>query len=118
MFMNIINKSVFNKTYGKGLITEHNDNIITVDFSGISKRFLFPDSFEKGFLTTDEEELSALVEKQISEKPPVKPPEIRIKKSRPILFCNISWMSDYLGETDEDMPRNGGSSVVKNKTCN
>lgn len=31
-----------------------------------------------------------------------------------ILFCNIAWMKNYEGITEEDKPRNGGSYVTKN----
>ena len=116
--MNAVKKSVFHKTYGNGIITEHNGDVITVDFSGVEKKFLLPDSFERTFLSTNDEELSVLIEKLISEKLYKKNQKINIKKSNPILFCNISWMDSYLGETDEDIPQNGGSYVAKNKSCN
>ena len=114
--MNAVKKSVFHKTYGNGIITEHNGDVITVDFSGVEKKFLLPDSFEQAFLSTNDEELSVLIEKLISEKLYKKNQKINIKKSNPILFCNISWMDSYLGETDEDIPQNGGSYVAKNKS--
>ena len=32
-----------------------------------------------------------------------------------ILFCNIAWMKDYLGTTEEDKPINGGSYIKENE---
>ena len=54
--MNVVNKTVFHKAYGKGIVKEHNGGKITVDFSGTEKLFFIPDSFEKGFLSTEDEE--------------------------------------------------------------
>ena len=30
-----------------------------------------------------------------------------------VVFCNIAWMKNYRGITDEDQPYNGGSFVTK-----
>ena len=79
--MNTVKKSVFHKTYGNGTITEHNGDVITVDFSGVEKKFLLPDSFEQAFLSTNDEELSVLIEKLISEKLSKKSQRINMKKS-------------------------------------
>lgn len=32
-----------------------------------------------------------------------------------VLFCNIAYMNQYLGRTEEDIPRNGGSWVTENQ---
>lgn len=34
-----------------------------------------------------------------------------------IVFCNIAWMKDYAGVTDDDKPRNGGKFVEVNGTA-
>jgi len=31
-----------------------------------------------------------------------------------VVFCNIAWMKNYQGITDEDQPYNGGSFVKEN----
>ena len=31
-----------------------------------------------------------------------------------VVFCNIAWMKNYRGITDEDQPYNGGSFVKEN----
>lgn len=47
--MNAVNKTVFHKAYGKGIVKEHNGGKITVDFSGAEKTFLFRILLKKVF---------------------------------------------------------------------
>lgn len=116
--MNAVNKTVFHKAYGKGIVKEHNGGKITVDFSGTEKLFFIPDSFEKGFLSTEDEELNAFVASTVSDKINTEAMKNKERKTCPVLFCNISWMENYLGENENDIPVNGGSHVKKHKTCN
>ena len=32
-----------------------------------------------------------------------------------MIFCNITYLKNYIGITDDDMPNKGGAWVVKNK---
>ncbi|MBP1934842.1 malate synthase [Ammoniphilus resinae] len=45
--MNLINKEVTHKRFGKGSIVGHNDSFIEIHFATESKKFVFPDAFEK-----------------------------------------------------------------------
>lgn len=44
------NVKVMHKSFGEGMIVEHVGNYITVNFETASKKFVYPDAFEK-FLT-------------------------------------------------------------------
>ena len=45
-----------------------------------------------------------------------------VSKMKKIVFCNIAWMKNYCGITEEDKPQNGGSYVEENgegaESCN
>ncbi|WP_010098050.1 hypothetical protein [Ornithinibacillus scapharcae] len=45
--MNLINKEVSHKRFGKGNIVNHNDSIIEILFATESKKFVYPDAFGK-----------------------------------------------------------------------
>ncbi|WP_066320405.1 malate synthase [Bacillus sp. FJAT-29814] len=45
--MNLINKEVTHKRFGKGSIVKHNDSIIEIHFATENKKFVFPDAFGK-----------------------------------------------------------------------
>ncbi len=116
--MNIAKKEVFHKKHKNGKITEYADNTITVAFAEHTAKFKFPDAFAQGFLTSDDNELKTFIEEAISEKAEEKKSRMRAERQNAIVFCNISWMDDYLGETENDIPVNGGEHVRKYKTCN
>ncbi len=51
--MNMINKQVIHKSYGKGKIIEHNDDYIEINFVSGNKKFIFPDAFGPFLTLTD-----------------------------------------------------------------
>lgn len=40
--MELVGKAIKHVTFGRGVITNRTDNILTVDFAGNHKKFLFP----------------------------------------------------------------------------
>lgn len=116
--MNIVKKNVFHKKYGTGIITAFDAGNLTVEFSERTARFKFPDAFIQGFLTTTDKALIDFTEKVISEKADEKKARIKEERQNAIVFCNISWMDNYLGETESDIPKNGGEYVRIHKMCN
>lgn len=53
--MELVGKAIKHVTFGRGVITNRTDNILTVDFAGNHKKFLFPDAFSRFISITDEE---------------------------------------------------------------
>ena len=43
--MNLVNKEVTHKRFGKGSIVKHNDSIIEIHFATENKKFVYPDAF-------------------------------------------------------------------------
>lgn len=43
--MNLVNKEVTHKSFGKGCVVEHNDSVIEIHFATENKKFVFPDAF-------------------------------------------------------------------------
>ncbi len=62
--MNLINKLVTHKRFGKGSVVEHNDSYIEIDFTGENKRFVFPDAFGK-YLTLVDQRAANSVERMM-----------------------------------------------------
>lgn len=64
--MNLINKEVTHKHYGKGSVVKHNDSIIEIHFATENKKFVFPDAFGKYLKLHDKNAANSL--KEIIEK--------------------------------------------------
>ena len=60
--MNLINKEVTHKRFGKGSVVEHNDSIIEIHFATESKKFVFPDAFGKHLKLHDKSAAHSLEE--------------------------------------------------------
>jgi hypothetical protein len=60
--MDIINKTVQHKNFGRGKICELRDNIVCVQFGASVKKFVFPDAFRE-FLVLTEKQSRQYVEK-------------------------------------------------------
>lgn len=75
----MIGMQVQHKAYGTGIVTGHEDGKITVDFSGVERRFQFPEAFER-FLTTDDAELREMVERAFREKAELRQKEEEARK--------------------------------------
>ena len=65
--MNLINKEVTHKRFGKGSIVKHNDSIIEIHFATENKKFVFPDAFGKHLKLHDKSAANSL-EKVIQKK--------------------------------------------------
>ena len=59
------NTKVIHKTFGEGIITNHEGNYINVSFGGAVKRFVYPDAFDK-FLTVDDASMLAAIQIDIA----------------------------------------------------
>ena len=53
--MKLVGKAIKHVTFGRGVIINKTDNILTVDFEGNHKKFLFPDAFLHFISIADEE---------------------------------------------------------------
>ncbi len=60
--MNLINKKVTHKRFGLGNIVKHNDSSIEITFASESKKFVFPDVFEKHLILHDKNVANSLEE--------------------------------------------------------
>lgn len=64
--MNLIDKEVVHKSFGKGNVVEQDDSFITIEFETESKKFVYPDAFGK-FLTLEDREAAASLKVVITE---------------------------------------------------
>ncbi|MEG2054177.1 MAG: hypothetical protein RR052_04470 [Oscillospiraceae bacterium] len=69
--MQLIKQEVSHPTFGKGIITEFTENIITISFSECEKRFIYPCAFET-FLTLKDSELQKEINKTIKKENDIK----------------------------------------------
>lgn len=65
--MNLVNKKVTHKRFGKGNVIKHNDSFIEIHFKSESKKFVFPDAFAK-HLKLHDKRASDSLEKVIQKK--------------------------------------------------
>ncbi|HIW35051.1 MAG TPA: malate synthase [Candidatus Paenibacillus intestinavium] len=45
--MNLINEKITHTVFGIGNIVDHDESVITIDFNNYTKKFVYPDAFEK-----------------------------------------------------------------------
>jgi hypothetical protein len=65
--MNLADKQVIHKTFGKGSVVKYSDSYIKIGFPSGNKEFIFPDAFEK-YLTFIDQKAANLVEKMLKER--------------------------------------------------
>lgn len=65
--MDLVNKKVMHKTFGKGNVINFNDLYITINFESGDKKFCFPDAF-KNYITFVDQKATDLVNKKIEKK--------------------------------------------------
>ncbi|WP_324823988.1 hypothetical protein [Sinanaerobacter sp. ZZT-01] len=65
--MNLINKQVIHKSFGKGSVVKHSDSRIEVNFKSGNKKFLFPDAFGR-YLTLTDPKAANSIEHMIQKK--------------------------------------------------
>lgn len=64
--MDIVNKTVQHKTFGRGKICELKDNIVSVQFGQAVRKFIFPDAF-RGYLFLIEKQSRQYVDKILAD---------------------------------------------------
>ncbi|MGR6836618.1 hypothetical protein [Syntrophomonas erecta] len=80
--MNLVNKQVMHKNFGKGKVVKYNDSYIKIDFPSGNKEFVFPDAFEK-YLTFTDQRAANVIEKIVQKrKREYKEEKLRLKKLR------------------------------------
>lgn len=78
--MNLVNKQVTHKIFGKGSVVEYNDSYIKIHFAFGNKNFVFPDAFGT-YLTLIDKRAANLVREMIQKKEKeIKEEERRFKK--------------------------------------
>lgn len=81
--MDLINKKVNHKVFGKGIVTKYNDSYIEIDFSSESagnRKFIFPDAFGT-YLTLIDQKPNSVAKKMIQKrKKERKEEEVRLKR--------------------------------------
>ncbi|NLJ78325.1 MAG: malate synthase [Tissierellia bacterium] len=65
--MNLVDKEVIHKTFGKGNVADYNDSYINIEFESGAKRFVFPDAFEK-YITLIDERAAGLIKEKIEQR--------------------------------------------------
>lgn len=65
--MNLINKEITHKVFGKGDIVDQDDSFITIDFNEGTKTFVYPDAFGK-FITLKDQDTARSLKKIISKR--------------------------------------------------
>ena len=65
--MNLVNKKVVHRTFGKGNVVSHSEDYINIDFESDIKKFVFPDVFGEYMTLLDEKEFN-LIKMQIQEQ--------------------------------------------------
>ncbi len=78
--MNLVNKQVIHKIYGKGSVVKYNDSYIKIDFSAGNKEFVFPDAFEKYLTFTDQRAADLVGEMVRKRKKEYREEEQKLKK--------------------------------------
>ena len=58
--MDLVNKKVTHKIFGKGRIIKYDDSYVDIDFPAGNKKFVFPDAFGKYLTVIDQEQLNLL----------------------------------------------------------
>lgn len=80
--MNLVDKEVIHRTFGRGNVANYNDSYVKVEFESGAKRFVFPDAFGK-YIKLVDEKAADLVKRKIEEKEKERRKEaIRLEKER------------------------------------
>lgn len=79
--MDLLNKKVMHKSFGKGNISNYNDSYIRINFKSGERRFVFPDVFKK-YVTFVDGKATKLVDKKIAKKEEIVRKEEKFKKEK------------------------------------
>lgn len=83
--MNLVNKKVVHKTFGKGNVVNYDDSYINISFKSGDKRFSFPSAFKKYIKFTDQNATDIINEKIKIEEELLKIEEEKQRKEQLIL---------------------------------
>lgn len=61
--MNLVNKEVIHKSFGKGSVIEQSDSVVEIHFPKGNKKFVFPDAFDKHLKLKDQKTSNLVKEK-------------------------------------------------------
>lgn len=64
--MNLINEEITHKVFGEGVIVDHNETVVTIDFKEDTKKFVYPDAFGK-FISLNDRNTAKTLEKILLE---------------------------------------------------
>lgn len=108
-----IDRAIYHRLYGRGLITRIINDDITVEFPYQDMIFTFPDVFEDGTLAAGDADFRSYVQRFLARGPHVNVPGQMLRYSAiPVVFLNIAWMKWYDGVTN-DIPVNGGKYIAE-----
>ncbi len=80
--MNLVDKKVIHKTFGKGNVVNYDDSYIKINFESGTKKFVFPDVFGK-YITLIDKKAANLVGKKIEKREEErKKEEIKLEEER------------------------------------
>ena len=65
--MDLTNKQVTHKNFGKGSVVEHTDYFVKIHFVSGNKKFVFPDAFGK-YLTLTDQSADDIVKRKIQKR--------------------------------------------------
>ena len=78
--MDLVNKQVIHKVFGKGSVVKYNDSYIKINFSSGNKKFVFPNAFGT-YLTLIDQNAANFVDKMVQKrKRECKEEELKLKK--------------------------------------
>ncbi len=80
--MNMLNKQVIHKNYGKGKVVEHNDDYIEINFVTGNKKFIYPDAFGKFLTLTDKTTADSVDKIKQKKESDLKAIEVELQKER------------------------------------
>ncbi len=60
--MQLIGEAIRHQVYGKGIVTDWDKGMVTVCFSGLEKKFIYPDAFSKYLILKNTEKQKSILE--------------------------------------------------------
>ena len=114
--MQLIGQAIRHETFGKGIVTGWNRNILTVCFPGGDKRFLYPDAFARRHLTLRNQEMQAEIQENKDADAPVVPSYNNFKEELEELNRIHGQTYDFLFTFNE--PEVNGTNIRRSVTVN
>ena len=114
--MQLIGQAIRHETFGKGIVTGWNRNILTVCFPGGDKRFLYPYAFARLHLTLRNQEMQAEIQENKDADAPVVPSYNNFKEELEELNRIHGQAYDFLFTFNE--PEVNGTNIRRSVTVN